>query len=123
MATGAAIFTPEYQLLTTGYNGSPRNTPHCDEAGCLIVQGSCRRAVHAEMNAITQASRLGIKLCDGVLFSTHRPCIICSNLIVQAGIRTVYWEQQYLTDGEEGYAFVRDLFGRTSVNFWQLKAA
>ena len=49
-------------ILSTGYNGSIRGLPHCDEAGHEIVDGHCIRTTHAEANAIAQQLRTELKL-------------------------------------------------------------
>lgn len=51
-----AILVRDRMIISTGYNGSPRKTDQCDEVGCRIVNGHCARTVHAEANAVIQAS-------------------------------------------------------------------
>lgn len=71
------IIVKNRQILVTGYVGSPRGLPHCDDVGHLFkktihedgsVTNHCVRTVHAEQNAITQAARLGIALEGGTLY-------------------------------------------------------
>ena len=54
-----AVLTRSRRILTTGYNGAPRGVAHCTEAGCLMVDGHCLRATHAEANAIVQGRCTG----------------------------------------------------------------
>ena len=52
-----AVIVRDKSILATGYNGSIRGLPHCDEEGHLMEDGHCVRTVHAEANAIVQAAR------------------------------------------------------------------
>lgn len=95
---GAVLVNPEQQLIATGYNGAPRRGDHCIDVGCYLVNGSCKRAVHAEMNAIYQAARNGISLAGSILICTHRPCIQCMPGIIQVGIKRIVYRDPYDTD-------------------------
>ncbi len=90
-----AVIVRDKSILSTGYNGSIRGAPHCDEAGCLIENGHCVRTVHAEANAIVQAARNGVRLEGAEIYVTASPCFGCFKLIVNAGIRTVYYGEFY----------------------------
>jgi dCMP deaminase len=96
-SVGAVIVNHSQQILTTGYNGSPRGLAHCTDVGCQMVEGHCVRAVHAEANAILQAARVGVSLDGATLYTTCKPCTRCALLIVQAGIVEVV----YLAGSEE----------------------
>jgi len=90
-----AVIVRDKSILSTGYNGSIRGAPHCDEAGCLIENGHCVRTVHAEANAIVQAARNGVRLEGAEIYVTASPCFNCFKLIVNAGIRTIYFGEYY----------------------------
>ncbi len=90
-----AVIVRDKSILSTGYNGSSRGAPHCDEAGCLMENGHCVRTVHAEANAIVQAARNGVRLEDAEIYVTASPCFNCFKLIVNAGIRTIYFGEFY----------------------------
>ena len=90
-----AVIVRDKTVLSTGYNGSLRGAPHCDEAGCLMENGHCVRTVHAEANAIVQAARHGIRLEGGEIYVTASPCFSCFKLIANAGIRGVYYGELY----------------------------
>ncbi len=91
-----AIVVSDRRILTTGYNGAPPGTSHCTDAGCLMVDGHCLRATHAEANAIVQGARHGVSLVGGTVYTTHRPCAGCTKLIISAGITRVVYEHAYL---------------------------
>ncbi len=90
-----AVIVRDRTVLSTGYNGSLRGAPHCDEVGCLMENGHCVRTVHAEANAIIQAARNGIRLDGAEIYVTASPCFNCFKLIVNAGIRRIYYGEFY----------------------------
>jgi dCMP deaminase len=90
-----AIIVRDKTVLSTGYNGSIRGAPHCTEVGCLMENSHCVRTVHAEANALVQAACHGIRLQDAQIYVTASPCFNCFKLIVNAGIRTVYFGEFY----------------------------
>src|SRR5262245_27026510 len=89
MHGGAVIATRDFHVLSTGFNGAPRGLPHCNEAGCKLVDGHCVRVCHAEMNAILQAARTGPPIYAADLYCTHFPCPMCARMIVQVGLLSV----------------------------------
>ena len=98
-----AVLVKGKRILCTGYNGAPAKVPHCLEVGCLRVQLNVPsgekhelcRGVHAEQNAIIQAAYHGIRVSGSVLYCTNQPCSICSKMIINAGIKTVYYKDGY----------------------------
>ena len=90
-----AIIVRDKTVLSTGYNGSIRGAPHCTEVGCLMDNSHCIRTVHAEANALVQAACHGIRLERAQIFVTASPCFNCFKLIVNSGIRTVYFGEFY----------------------------
>jgi dCMP deaminase len=90
---GAILVDPATNtVLATGYNGAPRGTAHCGEACYNRVHGQrtneCR-AVHAEMNAILSAARVGTRLEGAHLYCTMAPCVPCARALIQVGVRRV----------------------------------
>lgn|SRR5678815_2366197 len=96
--TGAVIASSDHQILTTGYNGAPRGLDHCTDVGCLMIEGHCLRSVHAEMNAVLQAARLGVSLAGAILYATDRPCIRCIPALLQVDIGQIVYSRPYDTD-------------------------
>lgn len=99
---GAAIVRNK-RLLTTGYNGAPSGTSHCLDVGCLrdqmgIPSGQRHelcRGLHAEQNAIIQAATHGVSIEGADLYCTNLPCIICTKMIINAGIKRVFYLDGY----------------------------
>ena len=98
-----AIIVQDKRVLTTGYNGAPSGLPHCSETGCLREQKNVPsgqrhelcRGLHAEQNAIIQAAQHGTSIEDAVLYCTHQPCILCTKMIINAGIERIVFKGAY----------------------------
>ena len=103
------VIVKDKQILVTGYVGSPKGLPHCDDVGHLFrktihedgsITQHCVRTVHAEQNAICQAARRGIALDGSTLYCRMTPCRTCAMLIINCGIVRVVCERRY-HDGAE----------------------
>ena len=103
-ASVGAVIVRERNILATGYNGAPAGVAHCTEVGCLIYESrapggeletNCYRSIHAEINAITQAAKNGAAIAGADIYVTHSPCIQCMKVLVNTGIRTVFYEKPY----------------------------
>ncbi|MDP4159667.1 MAG: dCMP deaminase family protein, partial [Bacillota bacterium] len=89
--------------LSTGYNGSPSGLQHCVEVGCLrqslgVPSGERHeicRAVHAEQNALVQAAKHGVAVKGADLYVTHQPCILCTKLLINVGVKRVVYAHAY----------------------------
>lgn len=94
-----AVIVKEKRVVATGYNGSPRGTPHCTDVGHLLKvigdKESCIRSLHAESNAIDDAGR---RARGGTIYCTVIPCYECAKRLINAGIVRVvvsgYYESQ-----------------------------
>jgi dCMP deaminase len=100
---GAVIVNPDNMIIATGYNGAPRGMKHCLDLGCLrdklsIASGTQQqicRAVHAEQNAIIQATGNGKDLRGSTMYCLVSPCVICAKLIINAGIKEIVFTDEY----------------------------
>jgi len=98
-----AVIVKDKRVLTTGYNGSPKGTMHCEELGCLRVQKNIPsgtmhelcRGVHAEQNAVIQAAYFGISIAGGTIYTTTYPCSMCSKILINAGIKELVYSDSY----------------------------
>lgn len=98
-SVGCVIVDPgEHSILATGYNASAKGVPPCGEACENRVSGSsfekCQ-AVHAEANAIVQAAKNGVSTKGAHMYLTTTPCVFCSRLIINAGIKEVWANSAY----------------------------
>ena len=73
-------------------------------------------AIHAEQNAIIQAAKLGVSIEGATLYCTHQPCVICSKMIVNAGITRVVYARPYPDE------FSHEIFKEANVKLVQFKA-
>jgi dCMP deaminase len=104
------------QILVTGYVGSPKGLPHCDDVGHQMkkvvhedgsVTQHCMRTVHAEQNAICQAAKLGVSIEGATLYCRMTPCRTCAMLIINCGIARVVCERKYHAGAESEELFRR----------------
>lgn len=90
-----AVIARDRSILATGYNGSIRGLPHCDEEGHMMEDGHCVRTIHAEANAIVQAARNGVRIDGAMIYVTASPCWACFRMIANAGIQRIVFGEFY----------------------------
>ena len=98
-----AVIVKDNRVIATGYNGVPKGIRHCEETGCLrqqlnVPSGKMHelcRGLHAEQNAIIQAACMGSSIEGGTLYCTTQPCVICTKMIINAGIKRVVIKESY----------------------------
>ncbi len=90
-----AVIVRDRTILSTGYNGSIRGMPHCDEVGHDLENSHCVATIHAEANAILQAAKNGVNISGSEIYTTASPCWNCFKLIANAGIRRIYYGEFY----------------------------
>jgi len=99
----AAVIVKDKRIISTGYNGTPRGVTNCSEGGCprcnQFVEGGTRLdeclCSHGEENAIVQAAYHGINIKDASLYTTFAPCLMCTKMIINAGIKEVVYNIDY----------------------------
>jgi dCMP deaminase len=103
----AALIVKNGRIISTGYNGTPRHTKNCFEGGCPRCNqigpsgkdlSECYCS-HGEENAIVQAAYHGIAIKDSTLYTTFSPCLLCTKMIINAGINEVVFNQDYPLGG------------------------
>lgn len=93
---GAVIVSAEGYVISTGYNGAPRGLPHCWDVDCLLdSSGRCKRAVHAEMNAINQAADRGVPIAGATMYVTYQPCPECLVRLLNTRLAAVLYAEPY----------------------------
>lgn len=114
-----AVLVKGMNIIATGYNGSVVNGDHCTDDGLcyrrsINVKDSNKsdycRSTHAEANVIAQAARNGIGVEGAVIYTTLQPCYTCFKLIINSGIRKVYYEYVYESIDKE-----RDIHWRKEI--------
>lgn len=97
LAVGA-ILVRDQRIIAGGYNGSVAGDKHCIDDGCYMVDGHCLRTIHAEMNAILQCAKFGIPTEDAEIYVTDFPCLQCTKMLLQAGIKKIHYLRNYHND-------------------------
>ena len=90
-----AVIVRDKTILSTGYNGSIRGMPHCDDVGHLMEDGHCVATIHAETNAILQAAKNGVMIDGSEIFITASPCWPCFKMLANTGIKKIYYGEFY----------------------------
>lgn len=98
-----AVIVKDKRILSTGYNGTPKGLPHCEEVGCLreqlkVPSGQMHelcRGIHAEQNAVIQAAVHGVSIDGAAIYCTHQPCVVCTKILINAGIRRIVYFNPY----------------------------
>ena len=98
---GCALFNKNKVIKGTGYNGARSGAPQCDQVGCLMIDGHCKSASHAEDNAILFARNSD--LTGGYSFVTVRPCKNCFDLNMAVGIAHIYYLDEYRSELHKDY--------------------
>jgi len=112
-----AVIVKDKHILSTGYNGSPKGTRHCEELGCIreqlnIPSGTRHelcRGVHAEQNAVAQAAYFGVSVKDATIYTTTFPCSMCTKILINSGIVEVVYGTGYADD------LSKELLAETSI--------
>ena len=118
-----AVIVKEKRVLSTGYNGSPKGTKHCEELGCIRVKMNVPsgtrhelcRGVHAEQNAVTQAAYFGISVDGATIYTTTYPCSMCAKILINAGIKEIVYSEGYADD------LSKDLLGEVGIKIREYK--
>lgn len=105
-----AVLVKDRRILATGYNGAPTGITHCLEIGCLrdklnVPSGQRHelcRGLHAEQNAIIQAAYHGVAIKDADIYCTNLPCIICTKMLINSGVKKIYYTEGYPDELSEG---------------------
>lgn len=92
-----ALIVKDRMIISDGYNGTPSGFENI----CEDENGVTKPYVlHAEANAITKVAKSGNSSQGATLYVTASPCLECSKLIIQSGIKRVVYKDEYrLTDG------------------------
>jgi dCMP deaminase len=102
-----SIIVADRRIISTGYNGTPRGVRNCNEGGCPRCNGGAEAGTrldeclcsHGEENAITQASYHGVSVRGAGIYTTFSPCLICTKMIINAGIVEVIYGTDFPLEG------------------------
>ena len=99
----AAVIVRDKQIISTGYNGTPRGTRNCNEGGCPRCNNFTESGKnledcfcsHGEENAIVQAAYNGVSTKGTTIYTTFSPCLLCTKMIINSGIIEVVYNEKY----------------------------
>lgn len=109
---GCVIVNKENRIVSTGYNGSIKGNPHCDEIGHTMRDGHCIATIHAEINALLYCAKEGISVNGCIAYVTHFPCLNCTKSLIQAGISKIYYNKAYRVDD-----YAKELLERNKIPY------
>ncbi|WP_062050011.1 ComE operon protein 2 [Bacillus sp. JCM 19034] len=115
LMVGATIVR-EKRIIAGGYNGSVSGGAHCIDEGCYVVDNHCIRTIHAEVNALLQCAKFGVGTEGAELYVTHFPCVHCSKAIIQAGIKRIFYANDY-----KNHPYAKELFQAAGVEVNQVE--
>jgi len=93
-----AVITKDDRIISIGYNGTPTGMDNTCEQVLVEELVTKPEVIHAEANAILFAAKTGIPTDKTILVVTHSPCFDCAKMIIQAGIKIVYYKELYRDD-------------------------
>jgi len=114
-----AILVRNRMIVSSGYNGAPRQTQQCDEVGCRIVNDHCVRTVHAEVNSVIQAAFHGISTEGTTLYTKYFPCEHCVKVLINAGVKEIVYSKEYENSDQ---TFTRKMLKEAGVTLRQWPA-
>jgi dCMP deaminase len=97
LSVGAAIVR-DRRIIAGGYNGAVSGDEHCIDSDCYLRDGHCVRTIHAEMNAVLQCAKFGVSMDGASVYVTDFPCLQCTKMLLQAGVRHIYYLRNYHND-------------------------
>lgn len=86
-----AVIVKDERVISVGYNGTPSGLSN----ECEVNNITKPEVIHAEANAILFAAKNGIATNGCSIVITHSPCYECAKMIIQSGVKRVYYKDQY----------------------------
>lgn len=100
---GAVLVREDNSIIATGYNGAPQGMISCGSSGVCRREAVSKAAsdrydhciaVHAEQNCLAFAAKHGVSVDGSKAYITHKPCIHCLRLLMQAGITEIVYDEE-----------------------------
>lgn len=113
--TVGATIVRDKRIIAGGYNGSIADGEHCIDVGCYVIDNHCVRTIHAEMNALLQCAKFGVQTDGAEIYVTHFPCLQCCKALIQAGIKAVYYAEDY-----KNHPYAMELFEKAHIKVEQV---
>lgn len=91
-----AVLVTAHGVTLTGFNGTPAGTDndceYLDTSGNLVTKPE---TLHAEINCVLKAAKEGVSCVGSTIYVTLSPCVPCSAMLIQAGVKKVYYKDLY----------------------------
>ena len=88
------LLVKDNRIISQGYNGF---LPGCKHTS-VIRDGHEQATVHAEQNALMDCAKRGVSCANATAYITHYPCVICTRLLLAAGIHIIKYKDDYKND-------------------------
>jgi dCMP deaminase len=85
------LIVRDNRIISQGYNGFLPGLPHTS----VVVDNHEIATIHAEQNALTDCAKRGVSCDKSVAYITHYPCLNCAKLLYSAGIKDIYYIEDY----------------------------
>lgn len=92
------VLVKDTRVISVGYNGFLPKAPH----ESIVVNNHEQATVHAEQNAVSDCAKRGISCNECIAYITHYPCINCFKILAAAGIKHIYYHEDYKNDPTVG---------------------
>lgn len=95
-----AVLVTSHGVTLTGYNGTAKGRDNCCEEEYIdkdwfVTRVTKAEVIHAELNCILKAAREGVSCIDSTVYVTLSPCVQCSAMMIQAGVKRLVYESSY----------------------------
>jgi dCMP deaminase len=95
-----AVLVTSHGVTLTGYNGTAKGRDNCCEEELIdkdwfVTRVTKPEVIHAELNCILKAAREGVSCVDSTVYVTLAPCVQCSAMMVQAGVKRIVYKTPY----------------------------
>lgn len=101
------VLVKDDSIIETGHNAALEGMANCNEFGHLMHEGHCIRTVHAEERALMRCAKYGTAVEGATAYVTHEPCLHCTRMLNEAGIKRVVFFNAYR--GLYNHAFIGDM--------------
>jgi len=98
------VIVKDRRVISMGYNGSAPGQDHCIDSQCLVVKNHCKRAIHAELNAILSAAINGVSPLGSTVYVTAKPCFECLKLLVSCKVDLIVYINSY-KNGKQDFPY------------------
>ena len=116
---GCVLVGDSKEIVSVGFNGPPRGFPD-STIGELSRDHLRAISTHAEANAVANAARLGVSTVGTTAYVTHPPCAQCAALLVNAGVKRIYWVGELHPDWKQSIELAQWMLGKCGMEWMHI---